>query len=96
MSSHWTVRAEALASIAENYQALQLTWCVVKDATRDTEMKRIGGVSAQMEKFDFYYGNTLGRKLVNIVDNLSRSLQARDISACDGQKLVDVDVCLLM
>ncbi|KAI6656107.1 Zinc finger MYM-type protein 1-like [Oopsacas minuta] len=89
--TRWTVRAEALASIAENYHALQLTWDVAKDATRDTEMRaRIGGVAAQMEKFDFFYGISLGRKLLNIVDNLSRSMQAKNISACDGQRLVDM------
>ena len=50
--THWTVRAEALASIAENYEALQLTWGTAKDAVRDTEMRaRIGGVAAQMEHF---------------------------------------------
>ena len=87
--TRWTVRAEALTSIAENYQALQLTWDAAKDAVRDTEMKaRIGGVAAQMEHFDFFFGVQLGRKVLNIVDNLSRSLQARTISACEGQKLV--------
>lgn len=87
--TRWTVRAEALASIAENYKALQLTWGTARDAVRDTEMRaRIRGVAAQMEQFDFFFGIQLGRKLLNIVDNLSRSLQARTISACEGQTLV--------
>ena len=87
--TRWTVRAEALASIAENYEALQLTWDTARDAVRDTEMRaRIGGVAAQMEHFDFFFGIQLGRKLLSIVDNLSRSLQAKTISACEGQQLV--------
>jgi hypothetical protein len=87
--TRWTVRAEALTSISENYNALQLTWDAAKDATRDTEMRsRIGGVASQMEKYEFFYGVELGRKLLNIVDNLSRSLQTKTISACEGQKLV--------
>ena len=87
----WNVTAEALASIAENYEALQLTWGTARDAVRDTEMRaRIGGVAAQMEHFDLFFGIQLGKKLLNIVDNLSRSLQARTISACEGQKLVRV------
>ena len=49
---------------------------------------RIGGVAAQMEHFDFFFGIQLGRKLLNIVDNLSRSLQAKTISAREGQTLV--------
>lgn len=57
----WTVRAEALTSISENYHALQLTWDAAKDATKDTEMRaRIGEVAAQMEKLDFFYGVELG------------------------------------
>ena len=36
-STCWTVRAEALASIAENYEALQLTWDTARNAVRDTE-----------------------------------------------------------
>ena len=53
--TRWTVRAEALASIAENYEALQLTWGTARDAVRDTEMRaRIRGVAAQMEHFDFF------------------------------------------
>ena len=66
-----------------------------KDATKDAEMRaRIGGIAAQMEKFDFLFfwggggGVELGRKILNIADNLSRSLQSTLISACDGQRIV--------
>lgn len=62
-------------------------WDAAKDATRDTEMKaRIGGVIAHMESFDFFFGVELGWKLLNIVDNLSHSLQSTRLSACEGQK----------
>lgn len=87
--TRWTVRAEALTSIAENYQALQLTWDAAKEATKDTEMRaRIGGVAAQMEKFDFFFGVELGWKVLNMADNLSQSLQAAILSACEGQQVV--------
>ena len=47
----------ALASIPENYSALQLTWDKAKQATKDTEMRaRITGVASQMEKFDYFFG----------------------------------------
>ena len=50
--TRWTVRAEALTSISENYQALQSTWEAARQATKDTEARaRITGVAAQMEKF---------------------------------------------
>ncbi len=68
-----------------------MTWDVAMDETLDTEMKaRIRGVSAQMEKFNFFFGIELGRNFFNMVDNLSRSLQSKTISACEGQNLVNI------
>ena len=99
--TRWTVRAEALASVSENYQALQLTWEAAREATKDTEMRaRIGGVAAQMEKFAFFFGIELGRKVLSMADNLSRSLQSSTLSACGGQRIVNntlhISKCELM
>ena len=91
--TRWTVRGEALTSIAESYQALQATWSAASDETRDSEMRaRIGGVAAQMEHFNFFIGVELGRKILLIVDNLSRTLQSATMSACEGQELVSVTI----
>ena len=47
--TRWTVRADSLKSILDNYQALQETWQTSLDVVKDTEMKcRILGVSSQM------------------------------------------------
>ena len=82
-----------MASISENYEALQLTWDAAKKATKDTEMRaRINGVAAQMKKFDYFFGLELERKCLFIVDNLSRSLQASTMSACEGQEIVKSSV----
>ena len=63
--TRWTVRAEALTSISENYSVLQLTWEAAKEATKNTEMRaRVLGVAAQMEKFSFFFGIELGRKVL--------------------------------
>ena len=48
-----------------------------------------------MKKFDFLFGIEFGRKLLNMLDNLSRSLQAKTLSACEGQKLVNVTLVTL-
>ena len=53
---------------------------------------RIGGVAAQMEHFNFFFGVELGRKILHIVDNLSRTLQSATMSACEGQELVSVTI----
>ena len=54
--TRWTVRADSLASIICNYEALQSTWEEAIEVARDTETKaRIGGVAAQMKRFDFLF-----------------------------------------
>lgn len=67
------------------------------EATRDTEMRaRIGRVSAQMQKLIICLELSWERiKLLNMVNNLSRSLQAKTLSACEGQKLVSVTLVTL-
>ena len=83
--TRWTVRAEALTTISENCETLQLTWEVARETTRETEMRsRIDGVSAQMRKFDFFFGVELSRRMLNMVGNLSRALQAKTITANQG------------
>lgn len=47
--TRWTVRADALHSIIENYEVLNQLWIESLEVVRDTEMKaRILGVSSQM------------------------------------------------
>ena len=76
-------------SISENWVALQSTWEAARQATKDTEMRaKIIGVASQMERFDYFFGIELGQKYLNMVDNLSRSLQRATISACEGQEIV--------
>ena len=72
--TRWTVRAEALASITENYEALGIPQ--LKIPICEHVLDYSDGASIQ-----------LGRKLLNIVDNSSRSLQAKTMSACEGQTL---------
>ena len=87
--TRWTVRAQALTSISENYKALRDTWYFANQESKDSEMRaRIGGVAKQMESFDFYFGVELGRKILSMADNLSSTLQGSKVSACDGQSVV--------
>ena len=53
--TRWTVRAEALQNILENYEVLHELWIESVDAVTDTEMKaRILGVESQMKGFDYF------------------------------------------
>ena len=59
--TRWTVRAETLELISENYHALQLTWDAAKEVANDSELRaHITGLATQMEKFDFFFlGNQI-------------------------------------
>ena len=85
--TRWTVRADSLASIRANYSVLQNSLESFSQMARgDMEnTARIQGIAAVMETFDFLFGVILGDVVLHIVDNLSRTLQHKDLSASEGQ-----------
>ncbi|WAQ94137.1 hypothetical protein MAR_006608 [Mya arenaria] len=94
--TRWTVTAECLKSVLDNYSILQKLWDTTYETTKDTETKvHIVGVKSQMASFDFLYGVTLGYKLLKHSDNLSKALQHKDMSASEGHFLAHVTVSTL-
>ena len=86
--TRWTVRADSLLSVIDNYTALQCTWEESLESRLDTEVKgRIIGVKAQMETFNFFFGVCLGECILRHAENLSKTLQSSSISAAGGQKV---------
>ena len=84
--TRWTIRAESLQSVINNYTALLETWQESLGATQDTEMRAHNiGVSSQMNTFSFFFGVMLGQLLFSHSDNFSRTLQKRDMSAAGAQ-----------
>ena len=91
--TRWTVRADSLHSIIDNYSELLETWDRANDIARDTETKaRIQGVASQMETFDFMFGTYLGELILKHTDNLSKTLQHKTCSAAEGQKIAGLVV----
>ena len=95
----WTVRANALKSVAKNYMVLLDTWedCLI--IARDTETKaRIIGVKSQMHIFEYFFGVHLGQLILILghSDNLSKTLQRRDISAAERQQVTEMTVKTLL
>ncbi len=91
--TRWTVRADSLLSIINNYGVLLSTWDEAYEAVKDTESKaRIQGVCSQMESFNFLFGTVLGEMLLRHTDNLSKSLQNRTRCAAEGQEIGDMVV----
>ena len=74
--TRWTVRADSLESVLDNYSVLQELWEESVKVTKESEMTaRIVGVASQMATFDFYFGVYIGEMILRHSDNLSRTLQ---------------------
>ena len=94
--TRWTVKAEALKSIVDNFEVLQHLWEESLEHVKESEMRaRILGVSDRMMKFDFFFGAILGETVLSHSDNLSRTLQKGDISASEGQGVAEMTVTCL-
>ena len=91
--TRWTVKADSLKSVLDNYETLMETWNESVEVLKDTEMKaRVLGVLSQMKRFDYFFGVLLGEVILSHSDNLSRTLQKRDISAAEGQEIAELTV----
>ena len=81
-TTRWTVRATCFQRILENYTALLAEWNECLKGKLQTEMRgRIIGCQSQMASFDFFFGLNLGILLYRHTDNLSKTLQAKKMSA---------------
>ena len=76
--THWTVR-----SIIVKLEEL-CNWCLVEYKEYKA---RIHGVQAQMETFDYFFRLRLGILLLRHSDNLSMSLQAKNLCTTEAQKI---------
>ena len=83
--TRWTVKADSMKSIIQNYEVLMEVWDKACEIIKDTEtIARIQGIASQMITFDFFYGLVLGETLLRHTDNLSRTLQHSHLSASEG------------
>ena len=84
--TRWTVRADSMHSIIQNYSIIQRLWDEAVEIVHDSEtIARIRGVASQMQTFDIYFGLVMGECLLRNVDNLSKTLQKKSFSASEGQ-----------
>ena len=87
--TRWTVRADSLQSVVDNYDVLCSTWeeCLDEKHLESDIKARIIGVKYQMETFNFYYGIQVACLILKMTDNLSKTLQHSYISASEGQEV---------
>ena len=91
--TRWTVRANYLKKIFDNYGSLLKLWKESLEEKLYAETKsRIIGCKNQMESFKFYFGFQLDHKLYAHIDNLSKTLQQEKMSAIKGKSLADLTV----
>ena len=80
------MKADSMDSILKNYDCLMELWEWSIEKVKDTQMNaRIRGVQVHMLTFDFFYGLTLGECLLRHAENLSATLQTKDLSASEGK-----------
>ena len=95
--TRWTVRANTLKSILDNWTAINSVWTISLGEKLDPEMRgRIIGVQAQMVKFEYFFGINSLQILLRHSDNLSKTLQSPKITANEGQKLSNLTVKTLI
>lgn len=94
--TRWTVRGESLQSVVNNYAILQKEWEVCLDSQLMPDVRaRIIGVQAQMRKFDFLFGVMLGAMTLKHTDNLSKTMQHKDLSATEAQEVARLTITTL-
>lgn len=95
--TRWTVRADCFKRVLDNYQYLMKLWehCLENDIMQTDLKSRIIGVKKQMTTFDFFFGLNIGHRLFSHTDNLSRTLQAEKMSACDSKRNANLVITVL-
>lgn len=94
--TRWTVKADTLKSIIENYEVLMEVREGSLESAKDTEKRaRIRGVSLYMRKFDFLFGAMVGECLLRHSDNLSKAQQSQVLCAAEGQRTVVLTLATL-
>ena len=87
-TTRWTVRCEALSAVINNHTELMELWEWSLTIVKDTDMNaRIRGVQSMMTSFNFYFGYSLGERLLKQADNLSGALQDSSTSAAQGNQV---------
>lgn len=84
--TRWTVRADCLKSIIENFDELQELWDWSLQNCSNSEMKgRIQGIKVHSLKFSYCFGIHLAYMVLAHTDNLNQTLQGTQMTAVDAQ-----------
>lgn len=86
--TRWTARGSCLLGVIENFDELQQLWDWAVDNTSDTSLKaRIRGIASYSNTFSYCFGIHLAETILRNTDNLSKTMQATQLSAVDVQRI---------
>ena len=91
------MRAVCFKSILNNYSVPWNGWkyCLQNEQMK-TELKLpIIGVKTQMESFNLFFGLNLGHRIFSHTDKLSKTLQAKKMSACSSKRWAELTIQVL-
>lgn len=89
--TRWTAGANCFRRILDNYNSLLEEWNVCLDSRLEADVRgRILGCQAQMNTFEFFFGLHLGERLFAHTDNLSKTLQAKKMSAINANHVASL------
>ena len=88
--TRWTVCAESMLSVINNYTVFQELCEQAAEIVTDNEtVAHTGGVAAQMQPLEFFVGLVRGENLLQHTDNMSYTIQSK-CSASEGQKVAEM------
>lgn len=79
-TTRWTARTSAIDAVLKDYSILMETMGEISATTRDDYRLKAGGILAALEKFLTHFGLRLGFLLFATAEEVSKSLQANDIT----------------
>jgi len=91
--TRFTVRLRALEGISNQLHVLLDALAQIEAEACDSKVaSHANGLLQKMDEFAFHFGLELSLRLFKVTDRLSQQLQAKNISAGEGQQLVQFAV----
>ena len=89
--TRWTVRAESVKSILDNWIALQQLWDKSLDGNLKPEIKgRIIGVKNLWNTLNYFYGVAMLQLVLRHSDNFFTTLQKSSLNSCREKEITDL------
>ena len=89
-TTRWTARTAAIEAVLKDYSILMDAMQEIHGSTRDEYGLKANGILTALEKFCTLFGLKLGYLLFGAAENVSKCLQAKDISVQEALSAVNL------